>query len=330
MNAVALTVIVVNWNTRALVGQCLESLYRQELGAPLEVIVVDNASDDGSADFIEARHPGVVLIRNAENVGFAKANNQALDIARGKYVLLLNSDTLLPDATVLSRWIDAMDRNPAAAASGCRLVFPDGTHQVGDAGYRPTFGAVFNYAFFLSRLLPSRRKGLVLADVDPSRDIVVDWVCGAAFLVKRDVVAAVGKLAESVFMFAEDIEWGCRITAAGYRVYYLPRIEIVHFQGASASRRTDREQFSVLWLENLRSLYRAYNGGQPPFLYDATMSAGFLLRAVLYAAKSVASRDASTRERCRRMLKYCRFSLGKIGKRSAGPDFPGWAGTAAS
>src|SRR5512134_1368208 len=111
MSTVALTVIIVNWKTKVLVCQCLESLYRQDFKSPLEVIVVDNASDDGSADFIRKLYRDVVLLQNAENVGFAKANNQGLSIARGKYVLLLNSDTLLADRTLLTRWMDFMDRN---------------------------------------------------------------------------------------------------------------------------------------------------------------------------------------------------------------------------
>jgi GT2 family glycosyltransferase len=304
-----LSIIIVNWNTKDLLRQCLASLFSRELGMGCEVIVVDNASSDGSASMVEQDFPAVMLLQNTANVGFAKANNQAVKLARGEYILLLNSDTIIGDNGIFRLWTAFMDEHPEAGASGAKLVFQDGGHQVGDAGYKPSLASVFNYTFFLSRLSPLRRKGLFLSYATLPDTIEVDWISGAAFLVRRSILDRTGLLNEDIFMFAEDIEWGCRIRSYGYKVYYLSFLEIVHLQGASTAKQKDQRSFSVMWLKNVRRYYRACNPRQPLLFYDSLTSAGFLMRTAIYSLFFLLTGKPRARQKALRMFHYFRYSL---------------------
>ena len=302
-----LSVIVVSWNTEGLLGPCLTSLFSQDLTVPFEVIVVDNASTDGSADMVRRRFPQAEVMASPENLGFAKANNLALERASGEYVLFLNPDTIIPDSRTLPAWLHFMDGRPEAAASGCRLIYPEGSHQVGDAGFRPTLKSVAGYALFLSKLFPSvktvyvNRGGLK----DP---LEVDWVCGAGLLVRRSIIPEVGKMDENIFMYAEDVEWGCRMRDFGHKVFYLPGLSIIHLQGAT-ERAAKEGPPSFAWLENMRSLYARYNRGKSVVTFDVLFSIGFFLRAASYYLGFLASGDAGMKEKGARMGQYLRLVL---------------------
>jgi N-acetylglucosaminyl-diphospho-decaprenol L-rhamnosyltransferase len=309
MHECRLSIIIVNWNTEELLRQCLASFHEEALRLGFEIIVVDNASSDGSAEMLRNEFPRVQILQNTRNMGFARANNQAIRVARSTYFLLLNSDTIITRSGVFEEWLDFMDCHPNAGASGCRLVFPDGSHQVGDAGFRPSLTSTLNYAFFLSRISPSRFRGLFLSYDKLLAPLEVDWVCGAAFLVRRSVTGYVGLLDETQFMYAEDVEWGCRIRSCGYAVYYLPHIEIVHLQGASARKQKDRREFSLLWLANLRRLYTFYNGPRGLFLYDIMLSFGFLLRSAFYYLSYLRLAGENLKAKSLQMAKCMEFCL---------------------
>jgi GT2 family glycosyltransferase len=287
--------------------ECLSALRQQPSDLSMEVIVVDNASQDGSADAVSERFSDVKVIRNRDNVGFAVANNQALRLASGEYALLLNSDAIVSDVAVLGAWVAFMDAHPDTGASGCRLVYPDGSRQVGDAGYRPSAVTLLNHFFMLSAAFPGWFRGLYLGRTRGTHPVRVDWICGAAFLVRRSILADVGYLNEDVFMFAEDIEWGCRIAAAGYDLQYLPGLEIIHLQGASSSQQPDG--FATLWMANLRKLYYRLNPTHPKRFFDAVVFAGLSFRIGLCALHYVFSRNDATRWRLRRLRTYCAFVL---------------------
>ncbi len=304
---VKLSIIVVNWNSTEFLIECLDSLLRKPIPVSSEIIVVDNASTDGSASSLD-QYPGIELIRNSVNAGFAKANNQAIKGARGEYILLLNPDTLIEDNCILEEWVRYMDEHPETGVSGCRLVYPDGSYQVGDAGFRPTFMSVFNYAFFLSKIHPSLCKGLYLAEGKTDGEMEVDWVCGADLLLRRSILPGTGLLDETVFMYAEDVEFGCRIRSAGHKVCYLPSLRITHLQGASLKKASAPETVSLTWLENTRRLYRLFNKGQPVFFYDLLMTCAFLLRTVIYSMKYLLSRNREQGKKAARMWAYCRGS----------------------
>ncbi|MCX5829974.1 MAG: glycosyltransferase family 2 protein [Deltaproteobacteria bacterium] len=306
MNRPRLTIIVVNWNTVSLLRDCLTSLLRKEMGITHEIIVVDNASADGSPQMVAATFPSVRLICNNENRGFAKANNQAIKEAQGDYILLLNSDTVVPDNRIFMEWLSFMDRHPEAGASGCKLIKADGAHWVGDAGFKPSLGTIFGYSFFLSKLFPGSFKGLFLNYHVEAAAAEVDWISGAAFLVRRTILPEVGLLDENVFMYAEDVEWGCRIRSKGYKIFYLPGLVIIHLVGASTKKHKEGI-FSHLWIENLRRLYQTFNPSQPLFLFDFIFAAGLLLRSFLYLVVYMASGKDKWRYKSKEMFSYFSF-----------------------
>ena len=229
-----LSIIIVNHNTKKLLTTCLKSIKESENRLVKEVFVVDNASADGSAQILE-KFPGVKLIQNSKNLGFAKACNQAIRRANGRYILLLNPDTILEKNT-LSEMILFMDKNPKIGVSTCRVELPNG--EIDWASHRgfPTPWRSFSYFSRLSKLFPSSKLfgGYHLEYKDLKKTHEIDSPCGAFYLVQADVVKKVGLLDEDYFMFAEDLDWSYRIKQAGYKIFYYPKVKIVHHKGAAS------------------------------------------------------------------------------------------------
>lgn len=236
---IELAIIIVNWNTRQLLAECIRSLYDTIADVTFEIWVVDNASTDGSPDEINREFPAIHLIRNADNVGFARANNQAMTVCNGRYFLLINSDAVARPGAVRSL-LELARREQGAGVVGAKLLNVDGTFQ---ASYT-SFPGLFQEFMMLSgigrrlfgRWYPSHgpRPG-----EGPS---CVDYVEGACLLVNRDAYSQVGGLDEGYFMYAEEVDWCFRMKEAGWQVWYEPAAEIVHHGGASSnSRRTQRE-----------------------------------------------------------------------------------------
>ena len=319
MDKPKLSIIIVSWNTRDLLRQCLGSIFKGDPGITLDVSVVDNASGDGSPDMVEAEFPRVYLIRNRENLGFGRANNLAIPRAAGEYVLLLNPDTIIGDNSLFREWTSFMDNHPEAGASGARLTHADGKHQVGDGGFRPSLAAVFFHALFLSKVFPRLFKGLFLGPVGKTLPMEVDWISGAAFMVRKSILPETGLLNEHIFMFAEDVEWGCRIRSFGYKVYYLPQITIVHLQGASIKKREDRIRMSFLWIESMRYVYSLLYGARTLWLFNILLGLGFLLRAVVYRLFYRIGRGGSEAEIMSRiMARSFLFALAGVEKTAPG------------
>jgi len=275
-----LSIIVVTWNCRALAEKCLRAVHDSRLPAGTEIIVVDNASADGTAAAVAAAFPDVRLIANAANGGFAAANNQAIAVAAGRTLLLLNPDAFPASPDTFANMLAFLDAHEDVAAAGCRLVFPDGRHQVGDAGYRPSPRSVFAHAFGLSHL-PWRARGLFLVKPDAAAgpSIDVDWICGACLMVRADTVRAVGPLDTATFMYAEDVEWGCRMRAHGLRVVYLPGPRVIHLQGGTQAGAAP----STRWLDSLARVYCDLNGQRSLLMFRLLIACGFAGRAAAYA-----------------------------------------------
>ena len=309
-----LSVVIVNWNSIELLQACLDSIFLKNSGFDFEIIVVDNASADNSAEILKKEFPYIQLIQNNENIGFTRANNKAIIEAKGKYILLLNPDTIIKDRDIFENWVVFMDNHPEAGASGCKLIYQDGSHQVGDAGFKPTFRTIFNFSFFLSKIKPVQFKGIFLNYDKLNTPIEVDWICGAGFLVSKSILEKVGLMNEDIFMYADDIEWGCRIREYGYKIFYLPQMEIIHLQGGSAKKQKEISKFSYLWLNNIRLLYKYYNKKQPIVLYDLVISSAFLLRSVLYLCSYLKSKNEEIKMKSYRMFKFFLFSISNFGK----------------
>jgi GT2 family glycosyltransferase len=301
----ALTVVIVTWNCRDLALRCLATLGRAALPEAPEVLVVDNASTDGSAAAIAAAFPAVRVIAQAENLGFAAANNLALAQARGRHALLLNPDAFAEDPAALPGLLRALDADPRLAIAGCRLLHADGRHQVGDAGWRPSLGSLSWHALGLTQIFPRRLHGafLVRPDALGPGPVAVDWICGACLMVRMEAVRQVGALDPRFFMYAEDVEWGCRMRAAGWGVAYLPGLSVVHLQGG-----TQAGGISTRWLDNLVRLHVALNGARRFGLLRLALAIGFGLRAGLYRAAALLPGRAALRERARAMWAFARHA----------------------
>jgi N-acetylglucosaminyl-diphospho-decaprenol L-rhamnosyltransferase len=299
-----LSVIIVNWKVRDLLRDCLRSLYEEMLLPPevWEIIVVDNYSGDDSVEMVRAEFPGATLLANDKNLGFGKANNQALRICRGKYILLLNPDTVVIDHA-LDRMVQMMEASPDVAALGCRLLNTDGSFQRWTGGNPPGLLNVTCHFLLIYRVLPARilPRPLYL-EKEPGQDLQVGWVSGACLLLRRE---AIGDqiFNERFFLYGEDVELCERLTHAGWKVIYTPKARIIHHGGRSLDGQTTEIQVSKL--RGLRDIFAMRNGRVSLLLYDVAVSIGFLLRclACSLAARTRPGRGFEARaEMSRRFL----------------------------
>jgi len=233
------SIIIVNWNTHDLLADCLNSVAATSGDLDLEIVVVDNASTDGSQAMVRQRFPHVRLIANAENVGFARANNQGLAACQGRYALLLNSDALLT-THALQAMLDLAESKPRAGMIGAHLRNRDGSFQASHSPF-PNLWQEFLILSGLGRLLygrwyPSRGP-------EESRGPqVVDYVEGACLLVRRAAFEQVGGLDEGYFMFSEEVDWCYAMREKGWQVWYQPAARVIHLGGGSSrNRRPQRE-----------------------------------------------------------------------------------------
>lgn len=230
------SVIIVNWNTRNILRDCLHSVYEQTQGIDFEVIVIDNASSDGSAQMVKQEFPQVNLIENTENKGFAAANNQGMRIAQGRYFLLLNSDTVVLDGAIPKTIIFA-DQRPQAAVVGCKVLNPDRTLQPTCFMF-PSQMNLFLAATYLYKLFPKSRffgrERMSWWDRSDVRQ--VDVVTGCFMLVRREAIEQVGMMDEDYFMYAEETDWCFRFKKAGWANLFYPDVQIIHLGGQSSKQ----------------------------------------------------------------------------------------------
>jgi GT2 family glycosyltransferase len=224
-----ISIIIVTFNSASFIEACLRSILTQVKGLQYELIVVDNASGDGTSRLVEARFPEVILIRNESNAGFARANNLGLSRACGEFVLLINPDTLWKRGE-LGAAIRFMKSHPEAGALGSRLVLPDGSWQKSHGNF-PSLSREVKEAFFLPRVFPrsERLKG-VYAYQDQPDPKPVDWISCTFFLCRRTLMGKIGFFDERYFMYYEDIDLSKRIRAMGKEIYYYPEVEVLHRQ----------------------------------------------------------------------------------------------------
>ncbi|HOX86831.1 MAG TPA: glycosyltransferase [bacterium] len=232
-----ISVIIVSYNVRAFLDQALTSILRALKGIDHEIFVVDNASTDGSPEWIAEKYPLVQLIRNRHNMGFARANNQALEKSQGRFVCLINPDTIIQEDT-FSVLLDFVATHPDAGAVGCKILNPDGTLQLACRRSFPTPWVAFSKIVGLAKLFPkSRLFGRYnLTYLDPDQAAPVDALSGSFMLVRRETIDKVGCLDESFFMYGEDLDWCYRIQQAGWQNYYCPQTQIIHFKGESSKK----------------------------------------------------------------------------------------------
>ncbi len=237
-----LSIIIVSYNVREFLEQALLSIQRAAQDLSHEIWVVDNNSLDGSADFVERHFPDVKLIRNAENVGFARANNQAIVLAQGSFICLINPDTVVQEKT-FTTLLTFFDKQPLAGAIGCKILNPDGTLQLACRRSFPTPWVAFTKIVGLAALFPKSRffGRYNLTFLDPEHVTEVEAISGSFMVLRRETIAKVGMLDEAFFMYGEDLDWCYRIKAGGWKIHYVPETQIIHFKGES-SKRSPMEQ----------------------------------------------------------------------------------------
>ncbi len=234
-----LSIIVVNWNVKELLRNCLNSLLDACRTTPqlkIEIIVVDSASSDGSPQMVRAEFPQVQLVAGEKNLGYAGGNNAGAEAARGRYLFLLNPDTVLqPDA--LTQLVDYLDSHPQVGAVGPQLLWPDGTVQSSRRRF-PTRGSLFWESTLLGQWFPHNRhiQRYHFAGQSPDHPQPVDWVVGAAILIRREVWQQVGPIDQDFFMYFEETDWCRRCADGGGEIHYVPAAKITHFEGKSSEQ----------------------------------------------------------------------------------------------
>ncbi len=232
-----LSVIIVNYNVKHFLEQCLHSVYKASEEIETEIIVVDNNSVDGSAPFIREKFPELTFIHNTQNVGFSKANNQAIKIAKGEYILLLNPDTVVEEDT-FTKVVGFMDKHPDAGGLGVKMIDGKGTFLPESKRGLPTPWVAFYKMFGFSKLFPkSKRFGkyhLTYLNKDEIHEVEI--LAGAFMLIRKEALDKVGLLDETFFMYGEDIDLSYRIIQGGYKNYYFPETTIIHYKGESTKK----------------------------------------------------------------------------------------------
>jgi len=246
------TVGIITWNARALLKQLLDSVFQSVKGVTFEVVVVDNGSSDGTLEMLEENYPDVVLVKNAENLGVAPARNQLLRKARGRYILSLDVDTTLYPNGAVETLVATMDRHPQAAIGGPKLVYKDGSLQLSCRPFPSPLNILLE-GTALKRYVPDSRfvKGYTLEDWDHASLREVDWMYGAALMIRASVLDKVGYLDEAFFYLYEDIDLCFQARRLGYKVLYIPDAVICHHL-----EREERPLFSKTLRIHLRSIRR--------------------------------------------------------------------------
>jgi N-acetylglucosaminyl-diphospho-decaprenol L-rhamnosyltransferase len=232
-SSVLVSIVIVSWNARQFLQGALASLYRETVGVDFETIVVDNGSTDGTVQFVSCEWPQVRLVASPTNLGFTGGNNLGFRHCRGRYILLLNSDTIVLPTTVRGM-ADFLEQHPEAGCVGCRHLNEDRTLQRSVDNFPSLLNDFVSYTE-LQRLQFVQwflhKKFAWWSDHNVMRE--VDWVNGACMMVRREILDRIGGLDEGYFIYAEEVDWCYRIRKAGWRIYFTPDAEVVHLGGKS-------------------------------------------------------------------------------------------------
>ncbi len=229
-----LSIVIVSYNTKDLLKECIESIYKNSKDLFFEIIVVDNNSSDGSSEMVSKNFKDVILIENTKNLGFSTANNIGVKKTSGKFVLFLNSDTLVYENT-LKYMIDFMDEHKDAGAATCKLLMPNG--KIDDASHRgfPTPWNAFSHFSGLSKMFAKSKLfgGYNLTNLDFDKTHEIDALAGAFMLVRRIAGEKIGWWNEDYFFYGEDLDFCFMLKQNNWKIYYVPEVSILHYKGVS-------------------------------------------------------------------------------------------------
>jgi GT2 family glycosyltransferase len=294
-----MSVVLVCWNNRDYLEPCLRSLYRAELRASFDVVVVDNGSTDGSQDMLRTTFPGVCLIENGHNVGLGRASNQGIEATRGRHVLLLNNDTLV-NGPSLDAFVDFMDVTPDAAAVGGKLLHADGSLQAGYA----SFPTLWQELMFVTRLGEWLHPGYP-SHGDSTQPKVVGWLSSACLLLRRLALDEVGLLDEEYFIYSDEVDLQYRLARAGWRVYFLPSATTLHYGGRSTDRWRRRRMVYRGRLLFFAKHYGRFRAVLLRALFAAAASARFCFWVLAYVGPAWRCRARAEARSNTDILKLC-------------------------
>ena len=274
-----LSIIIVNYNVKEFLQNLIHSIHKAAQNLQYEIIIIDNASSDGSVEFISEKFPGIQLIANSQNLGFGRANNQGLKIAKGKYFLLINPDSIVSEDTFI-KMISFFESHPSVGLAGCKILNPDGTLQLACRRSFPGPWTSFCKVTGLSSLFPHSslfaRYNLTYKDENKSYE--VDAISGSFMMVKREVYEKIGGFDEDFFMYGEDLDLCYRIQKAGYKVFYMHETQVIHYKGESTRRSS---------LDETKFFYDAMNLFVKKHLSGSVL-VHFILRTAIGVTKFIA------------------------------------------
>ena len=264
-----ISVIIVSWNVREFLVPCINSIIAKTSFKDYEIIVVDNASSDGTVETVKNRFPSVKLIENGENLGFARACNIGAKKARAKYLFFLNPDTELREKA-LDNLLSFLEKNMEADAVGAKLLWPDGNYQESYRRFPGTFFSILE-VFEFHYYFPGNSLKLcsVYGPKSFEKSQEIDWVVGAAFAVRREIFGKINGFDEDFFMYSEDVDLCKRIKNAGGKVYFCPDSKVVHYRGKSSESSDVRgsEYYKSLYLYHLK-----HSGNAKAFVFRLALS----------------------------------------------------------
>ena len=288
-----LSIIIVSYNTKEFLRDCLNSIIKTISGVTYEVIVVDNASKDGSFEFVKNNFPKIKLIKNRENLGFSKANNLGVKKASGEYILFLNSDTVVKENT-LKTMVSFIREHKDAGAVTCKVVMPNG--KIDDASHRgfPTPWNSFVHFSGLSKLLGKTTifGGYNLGFMDLSKTHEIDALAGAFMLVRKKAGEKVNWWDEDYFFYGEDIDFCYRLKQNGWKIYYVPEVSILHYKGVSGGIKKQSRHISTADKETriksqserfkaMRLFYKKHYEQKYPWFLTRLVYFGIFLKQIL-------------------------------------------------
>lgn len=287
------SIIIVSYNTKEILRECLASIKNSKIKSSYEVLVVDNDSSDGSNDMVKKDYPDIELIENKENAGFSKANNIGIKKSQGKYVLFLNSDTIVYENSI-DKVLEFMDQHSQVGAATCRVELPNG--HIDDASHRgfPTPWNSFSHFSGFSKLFSKTRLfggyGLGWENVDSIHEI--DALAGAYMMVRREAGEQVGWWDEDFFWYGDDLDFCYRLKEKGWKIYYVPIAKILHYKGVSGGLKeisqhltkadpATRKKARQARFEAMKMFYHKHYRSKYPFLLNWIVLRGIDLKKML-------------------------------------------------
>jgi len=311
-----LSIIIVSWNVKEDIAGCLGSIKENKPREEFEIIAVDNASTDGSVDTIKSDFPDVKIIANSENIGFSAANNQAIRIAKGQYIFLLNPDTIVHPNS-LDTLTAFLDDHEDVGACGPKFLAADGQVHF-SVGYVPTFRSLLYGRTFLRSLGIFRRshKKLTARNFNFEKTGDVEQLSGAALMIRRAVMEEIGLMDENFFMYYEDVDLCLRIRKAGFRIVYLPDSIITHIGGRSSDQVSARRR--IMLYRSLFVYFRKHRGKFATGLFGLIFKPGVIIDHILNVFSGIVtylfftlSFDRRRRLKSRNKIRNSAFFLGK-------------------